>query len=239
MTDIFLDIETVPVEETFKSFLDDAMDNFKAPSDMTKGKACADMGVVGDDAKFMSKADALSKWADMFKESKVEEVARDNWKKTSFDGGKGKICSIAWGVDADNIESVTDKGFSVAEMLDILRESLRSHHLVRFVGHNIPFDLKFLHHQSVIYDVKPAHRFDFSGRHNKDFFCNSLEWEGFGKRISQKNLAEILGFKGKPDDIDGSQVYDYYKAGRIDEIEEYNRFDVETVIKIFNKLNFK
>ena len=57
--------------------------------------------------------------------------------------------------------------------------------------------------------------------------------------MSQNNLCKALGIEGKPGDIDGSKVWDFYKAGKIDRIEEYNRHDVETVEKIYNRINFK
>ena len=39
-------------------------------------------------------------------------------------------------------------------------------------------------------------------------------------------------------EIDGSKVWDYYKEGKIDEIEQYNRQDVEQARLIYKKLNF-
>ena len=56
--------------------------------------------------------------------------------------------------------------------------------------------------------------------------------------MSQDNLCKALGIKGKPDDIDGSKVWDFYKAGKIDEIEDYNRDDVDKVRQIYNRINF-
>lgn len=57
------------------------------------------------------------------------------------------------------------------------------------------------------------------------------------KYISQKEICELFGIQGKPDDIDGSQVYDYWMRGEYEKVAEYNIYDVDRVIdlrKLFN-----
>jgi len=240
MTNIFLDIETLPEPNGYERFLKEEKANFKAPKDLTKTQACADLGLKGDDAKYTSKDDAIRMWEERFAEEKSPEVAEDKWRKTSFDGAKGQICSIAWAKKNDDVSSITIDGFSEKEALEEFAQILKSDRIntYYFIGHNIRFDLKFLYRRFVILGIDPGFKLPFDGRHKSDFYCTSEAWAGFNQRISQKDLAEVLGFKGKPDDIDGSQVFDYYQAGKIAEIEEYNRFDVETVRKIYNRLNF-
>ena len=63
-------------------------------------------------------------------------------------------------------------------------------------------------------------------------------WCGFKDRISQDNLCKALGIEGKPSDISGENVWDFYRAGGIDRIEEYNRDDVEKAREIYKRLNF-
>lgn len=236
---IFLDIETIPVEETFQSFLDYELENFKAPSDMTKAKACADLGLTGDDAKHKTKADAIAEWELEFKDSKVEEVARDKWKKTSFDGGLGQVCSIAWAMDEAPVSSASVARMSEKEILINLKEAIFYNRAVTFCGSNIRFDLKFLHHRFVINGIDPCFDLPFKGRHGQDFYCVQEEWTGYGGRISQNDMCKMFGLDQKPDGIDGSKVYQHFIDGNIKGIEEYNRYDVETVRKIYNKLNFK
>ena len=63
-------------------------------------------------------------------------------------------------------------------------------------------------------------------------------WAGYKGRISQDNLAKALGIPGKPDDIDGSKVWDFVKAGKVDRVAEYNTYDVATVVEIHRRINF-
>ena len=220
---IFIDVETLPQqsEAEAKALI---AETIKAPATMKKAETIETWH--NGEGKYEGEKDKL-----------IEKTYRD----TSFDGGKGELCSIAF---SDNgalgvlSQSLKD-GASERDLLLFLRDSLDGIKNLTFVGHNIRFDLKFLHHRFIINNINPNFRIPFSGRHGSDFYCTSEAWAGFNQRISQKDLCEILGFKGKPDDIDGSQVYDYFKAGKISEIEEYNRFDAERVIEMYNRLNFK
>ena len=55
--------------------------------------------------------------------------------------------------------------------------------------------------------------------------------------ISQDNLCRALGLPPK-DIMKGSDVYQYWKDGRYDEILEYNKEDVRTVRDIHKRMMF-
>jgi len=236
---IFLDIETIPQPDGYESFLQAELDDFKAPSSLTKTQACADLGMTdAKEIKFTSKDSAIAQWEDKFKEEKAPEVADEKYRKTSFDGGKGNICSIAWG-DQDNTWSVSldtceDEVIMINKFLNALPTRIDPF----FIGHNIRFDLKFLFKRCIINQINHKGIFKPYGRHDKDFYCTQESWAGFKEIMSQDNLCNILGIEGKPDDIDGSKVWDHFKDGQIARIEEYNRYDVDTVRQIYNRLNF-
>lgn len=240
---VFLDIETIPGAACRDEFFKDAVANFKAPSSLTKTQACADLGLTGNDAKFTSKDDAIAQWVAKFSESKADEVAEQEWRKTSFDGAKGEVCSIAWRIEGQEPRSVSRANFSEAEMLLAFINGIGNHTTGRppfFIGQYVAgFDLKFLFHRMVILGQKPSFNLPFNGRHGKDFYCTQEAWAGFKGRMSQDNLCKALGIEGKPGDIDGSKVWDFYKAGKIARIEEYNRDDIDKVEQIYNRINFK
>lgn len=248
---LFLDIETIPEQGGYDAFLEDALNNFKAPSDLTKGKACADLGLTGDKAKYTSKDDAIAMWCEKFSKEKAPEVAEHEWRRTSFNGAKGELVSIAWALEDDEVISVhrsaTEKDgelilSSEAEMLTSFYESVSKKLRMRpvfFVGQFIGgFDLPFLFHRSVINNVAPPFDINFNGRHGHAFYDTQIAWAGYKGRMSQDNLCKALGIKGKPSDIDGSKVWDFVKSGDVERVAEYNRDDVEKNREIYKRLNF-
>ena len=222
---VFLDIETIPAQPEEATKLEIAR-SIKAPAKMTKAETIADWH------------QGNGKYAGV-KDAAIEEA----YRKTSFDGARGEVCSIAWKAEGYDACSVSRAEGSEEHILKEFVESVPCQTGGRppvFVGQYVAgFDLKFLFHRLIINNVNPKFKLPFDGRHGKDFYCTQAAWAGFGGRMSQDNLCKALGIEGKPGDIDGSKVWDFYKAGKIDRIEEYNRHDVETVEKIYNRINFK
>ncbi len=86
--------------------------------------------------------------------------------------------------------------------------------------------------------VKPPFKLPFNGRHGSDFFCTQIAWAGFKGRASQDSICNALGIDGKPDDIDGSKVWDFVRDGKVKRVEEYNIDDVEKNREIYKRLTF-
>ena len=248
----FIDIETIPDPDGFAPFLEEATTNFKAPSDLTKTKACADLGLTGDKAKFTGKDDAIAMWVERFASEKAPEVADQEYRKTSFDGAKGQLVSIAWAVEDDEVVSVYRKAKLLKDgslqlgseklMLESFFEMLNKRLNKRrpfFVGQYIAgFDLKFLYHRAVILGAQPPFDLPFGGRHDQHYYDTQQAWAGFNGRMSQDNLCKALGIEGKPNDIDGSKVWDFVKAGEVERVAEYNRDDVWKNREIYKRMNF-
>ena len=55
--------------------------------------------------------------------------------------------------------------------------------------------------------------------------------------MSEDELCFIFGIPQKPSDINGANVGQHYIDGNYEKIIEYNNSDVETVRKLFNKMN--
>ena len=244
-----LDIETMPQQGgAYNAYLADAKANFKAPSTLTKGKACEDLGLTGNDAKFTSKDDAIAKWEAKFSQEKAPEVAEFEWRRTGLDGGKGEIFSIAIAVGDAEPECFSrrllDDGTFSSEgaMLKQFMLAVVAYGKGRppfFVGQFVAgFDLKFIFHRCVINQVRPLFELPFDGRHGQHFYDTQIAWAGFKGRISQDNLCKALGIEGKPHDIDGSKVWDFLKAGKLDAVVEYNIDDVVKNREIYKRLNF-
>lgn len=238
---VFLDIETIPnqSEGALENFMDSIV--VKCPH-KTKEPIGKDLGMSASDIKFTGRNELELMWIEKFGDDQKKIQAEEKWLKTSFDGAQGEVISIAWAVNNKETSSISRSNYSQRELIFIALEQIEMDANKRppyFIGHNIRFDLKFLFRRCVILGIKPPFALPFNGRHGNDFYCTCEAWEGFNGRISQDNLCKILGIEGKPGDIDGSKVFDYYKKGDIESIESYNIDDVEKVRKIYNRLNFK
>lgn len=218
MLKVFIDLETLPEQnpnmEEYKA-------GIKAPAQYKK-------------------QESIDKWLADNAESEAEKA----WLKTSFDGGKGQICCIGFAIESNPVQTLT--GFE-NDMLNELNLAIsnwpgfdRALKIpeVMFIAHNAKFDLPFLHKRFVINKIKPQFKTVWNGRHGQHHYCTMEEWAGFNGKISQTNLCKLLGIEPKKGGMDGSQVWPEYQKGNIDKIAEYCKSDVETVIEIYNRLNW-
>lgn len=109
-----------------------------------------------------------------------------------------------------------------------------------FVGHNVlDFDLRFICQRSIINQIKPSREIPFSRFRNSPVFDTMQEWTKWGRdMVGLEALANGLSIPSPKTEMDGSKVYTYYQAGRLDEIHEYCKRDVATVRKIYRLMNF-
>lgn len=107
------------------------------------------------------------------------------------------------------------------------------------IGHNIlDFDLPFLIKRSIINRVKPP-QISFRRYQKNPIYDTMWEWSLWAHRISLNDVAEAIGVNSsKTGDIDGSQIYDYYSAGRHEEIGLYCMRDVECTREVYYCINF-
>lgn len=220
-----IDIETIP-QQPEEETKDEIAKTIAAPSKMTKAETIADWH------------NGAGKYAGV-KDAAIEKAYRD----TSFDGGKGEIISIAWSIEFGEVVSQhRNLGESEGDLIQHVFDCIVNAKHDRppfFIGQYVAgFDLKFLYHRCVILGIKPPFKLPFNGRHDKDFYCTQAAWAGFNGLMSQDNLCKALGIEGKPDDIDGSKVWDFVKDGNVKRVAEYNRDDVTKNIEIYNRLNF-
>jgi 3'-5' exonuclease len=111
----------------------------------------------------------------------------------------------------------------------------------RIIGHNIyEFDLPFLYKRSIIQEVKPTVDLSFARYRAQPIYDTMKEWEKWGRgAVSLDNLAKSLRLESsKKNGLDGSRVYDYYRAGRHREIADYCGRDVILVREIYKRLTF-
>lgn len=161
--------------------------------------------------------------------------------KTSFDGAYGRILCIGYAVDDEPTEILYNKNdekktleqfWDLAQYADL------------FIGHNVmDFDLRFIFQRSIINGVKPPQNLlnlPFARYRNNPIFDTMKEWAKWSNNtVGLEHLALALGVPSPKDGIDGSQVRDFYKAGKINDILKYCKRDVETTRAVYKKMIFE
>lgn len=161
------------------------------------------------------------------------------YKNTSFDGSFGRILCIAYAFDNDPVEVVCNPDDEKKTLQDFW-ELARNTRL--FIGHNVmDFDLRFIYQRSIINRVTPSRNLNFARYRSEPIFDTMKEWGKWGTsgNIGLEHLAIALGIPTPKDGVDGSQVFDFYQAGRIKEICDYCKRDVETTRTIYKRMAFK
>jgi predicted PolB exonuclease-like 3'-5' exonuclease len=65
------------------------------------------------------------------------------------------------------------------------------------------------------------------------------EWSKWGREhVSLDTLSKALGIPSPKENLDGSKVYPYYRAGKLTEIYEYCKRDVDTARQVYRRLAF-
>jgi hypothetical protein len=108
------------------------------------------------------------------------------------------------------------------------------------IGFNLlDFDLVFLCQRSIIKQVKPSINVCFARYRSQPVYDLMWEFSKWRYRHKLDDLAKVLGLESsKQDRLDGSKVYDYFLAGRHQEIADYCLRDVEVARAIYLRMNF-
>jgi len=228
---VYLDIETIPSQNPavlakIKQEAENEIAQIKAPANYK------------DEAKI---AEYVAAKADQIR-AEIDTV----YRKTALDGAQGSICCIvvAFGNSEPVIISEVDESVILHHFYNVMISYCDPHN-AQFVGHNIVnFDLRYIYQRSIIQGIKHYAGIPFHAKPWDDHrvFDTMTRWAGVGNRISLSKLCDALGVAGKGselgEDMDGSKVWDLYKAKRYADIATYCAGDVERVRAIYKKMNF-
>lgn len=187
-----------------------------------------------------SPEDAKEIHVDILRKKMKDKTDEEIHVSTSFEGTFGRICCI--GIIKEDERGLIQKDVFAGSEKEILTNFWKAAEGVhRYVGHNIwAFDLPFIYKRSIINGVKPI-ALNFARYRNIPIYDTMMEWELWNMMKAQKldTLAKILGLPTSKDEMDGSMVADYFKAGRIEEIKKYCMKDVELTRKVYYKMTFE
>ncbi len=241
MVALFLDLETIPVQDQdLINFLNGELANdfvaelaaVKAPANYKDPKKIADF-VEETTAKL--RADQAAR---------IEE----SYTKTSLDGGLGQICTVAWAVEDDKVQTIQAGGLGKSAEYDIIiglfgeLEQFEGISPPTLVGHNmIGFDLGFLRKRAIIHGLRPPRWLPHMPKawETDRVYDTMVQWAGLKGYIKLTRLARLLGVHDVGPDIDGSMVWSLMKAGEYNQVAAHCRRDVELVRRVYRRMNFE
>ena len=211
---VYFDLETIPSQSP--EYLKRCLEKVKPPASIKKPSS-------------------VKKWY----EESAEGAAQDLFGKSSFDGGRGHICTIAWAKNDDEV-----KCFHAATLEDekplisAFFNDLDKYHSETLVGHNIiGFDIGFIRKRAIALGVQlpGAYKLPRDPKPwDKKIHDTMIMWAGSGKTISMDDLCDILGIPGK-EGFDGSMVAEAWANGEHATIAEYCQNDVARTREIHKR----
>jgi hypothetical protein len=213
----FFDIETIPCQ------LPGARDEYIA--------------AVTAPAQY-KKPDSIAEWLKENREAEGEKA----WLQTSFDGGAGHVCVIGWAIDDEEPRAY------IADGVENERKLLQNFYSAltdvgpgrKLVGHNIiGFDLPFLWKRSMVLGVKPPWTLPRNPKPWGELVADTmLMWDQTQRAGgSMDRLCRLMGIPGKGD-MDGSKVWPAVRDGRILEVADYCKGDVNRTRELFKRMTF-
>ncbi|MGH7794053.1 MAG: ribonuclease H-like domain-containing protein [Candidatus Binatia bacterium] len=171
-------------------------------------------------------------------ESQIQLDEADLIKKLSLSAATAKILCLCYAIEPPVGSEVQVLKGEETEIIKSFWKLAVDCNL--FVGHNIlDFDLRFIYQRSVIHQIKPSRDLPFARFRNAPIFDTMQEWSKWGREHASLDLlSKALSLPSPKENLDGSKVYPYYRSGKISEIVEYCKRDVDSVRQVYRRLTF-
>jgi predicted PolB exonuclease-like 3'-5' exonuclease len=251
MNTLFIDIETIPAQRA------DVMEEIRTSKRAELDAALASIAPPGN----YKKAETIAEWM----ANEAPKIAAglqagfdadvdDAYRKTGLDGSFGQVCVIGFALNDDAPRAIVAGGIELddeREILDLFAGTLSN--LIKpsdafttcVVGHNVTgFDLRFLAQRSIVHGVRPhvviARAAQAKPWESDKVFDTMVQWGGLKPGGSLDKLCRALSIPTpKGGDITGATVWDAVKAGRLAEVAEYCKRDVEATRAVFRRMTYQ
>jgi hypothetical protein len=188
----------------------------------------------------MKKAETIARWEAEEKQSAIDEAVA----RTGLDGAMGRICVIGFALEDDEVllhASADNEASVLAGFADVMRSADIFN--LTTIGHYVSgFDLRFLLQRYMVNRITPPEflrrAVDAKSWESEKVFDTMTQWAGFKGSISLDKLCMALGIESPKGDMDGSMVNQYVKDGRLNEVVEYCKRDVEAVRAVHKRMTF-
>lgn len=222
--EIFLDIETIPTSRP--DIQARCVADVAPPGNYKKPETIAEWWAKEGDAK---KAEAIS--------------------QTALDGTWGEIVIIGFAVN-DEPAQVFARDLTEADLLKTFglmlnstcNEAIQSGDMwptiAKWIGHNIiDFDLRFLWQRSKILRTSLPFSLPLGKAYDPRVYDTMKEWAGYRDRISLSDLELAFGVaRADPLPNGGADVFAAFQEGRIADIKEHCRQDIENLRSVYRRI---
>jgi DNA polymerase elongation subunit (family B) len=220
MTLIYCDIETLPT--TDPEVIADFESKVKAPATYKK-------------------PESIAQWMSENLQAETDAAHR----KTALDGAFGRVFVIGYAIDDEPPKAVCEvfERDTLQKFADIINGMDCDKYTTQIVGHNVSaFDLRFLVQRYMINRIRPPYIIQWAAQakpwEGEKVYDTMVQWAGVGNRISLDKLCMAFEIESPKSEITGANVYDYYLAGKTDEIIEYCLGDVIATRKVADRMRY-
>ena len=185
-----------------------------------------------------------SKFKKMGWESKYENVETAYLESAGIISTYGKICCISFGYvnDSGDKQIRSFYGEDEREIVNNFNELLKKIETKKFKlsGFRINyFDIPFVLHKLHKYGIKPADIIYLYDKKPWDVRIVDIadDWkQKFAWAFSFDEVAYELGINSPKENMNGSEVHEYYHKGKLEDIKRYCEMDVDVSIEVSKKL---
>lgn len=251
MTELYIDIETIPAQRP------DVLEEIRASKQEELTAALAAIKPPGN----YKKQETIDEWwANEAPAKKAELQAafdadvEETYRRTGLDGAFGQICVIGYAIDDGEPQYLTADDLTAASEVVLLESfacvltDLIPHSelfTTTVIGHNVAaFDLRFLVQRHIVNNVRPhmiiARAAQAKPWEQDKVFDTLVQWGGMGAKAggSLDKICKALRIPSPKDGIDGSKVWDFVRDGRLQEVADYCARDVAATRAVHRRMTF-